>query len=159
MSKAERIVFILWGHHCHEAAATIFVTALREAGLRVKVVGLSGQRIAGVYGLALTPDIMLDQALRLAQRAICVVSPCDAASLRRFGNDPRLGDFLQQAHANHAQFVMGEADPIWLASIGIVFVPEKSNARIVYPKDVGIMHYAQTLAHALVAVDRKLRRD
>ena len=91
---------------------------------------------------------------------ICVVIPCDAASLWRFANDPRLGDFLRQAHANHAQFVLGEVDPAWLANLGIVFSKDtSSDALVVYPQDEGIIRFAQRVAQVLGIVNHPIPRD
>ena len=43
MTSADGVVFVLWGSQFDEAPATIFITEFRNAGLRVKVVGLHGQ--------------------------------------------------------------------------------------------------------------------
>ena len=69
MRKLNDYVLVLWAERFDEAAATIFVTVLREAGLRVKVVGLTPPPVSGAHGLALVPDLSLDQALPLAALA------------------------------------------------------------------------------------------
>ncbi len=58
------MVFVLWATNFDEAAASVFVSELRDAGLRVQVVGLHGQQIAGARGLVLGADMWLDEALR-----------------------------------------------------------------------------------------------
>lgn len=93
---ASQYIFVLWGSNFNEAVAAIFVTELRQAGLRVKVVGLDGELPVGSYGLALAPDMPLSQALPLANRTICVIAPCDAQQWRRIQHDPRLTDFVAQ---------------------------------------------------------------
>ena len=69
MTKPVQYVFVLWGKGFYEASATIFVTELRRAGLRVKVVGLTQRRTSGAFGLALVPDVTLDQILLAASHA------------------------------------------------------------------------------------------
>jgi hypothetical protein len=86
----------LWGDQCDEAAAALFVATLRAAGLRVWMVAISGKRIGGVHGLQLVADLALDQALPLADDAICVIAPCPAETLVHFLHDPRLHTFLER---------------------------------------------------------------
>src|SRR5688500_3710213 len=105
----EDYIFVLWGKDCEEVTATLFVTAPRGAGLRVKLVGLVTRQTAGLYGLALVPDMTLEQALPLANRARGVVIPCGVRGLQCFDNDPRLLEFFSHARENKAKFVMGEA--------------------------------------------------
>lgn len=100
-------MFVLWADRFDESAATLFVTEFRIAGLRTKLVSLVSHASAGAHGLALAPDLTLDQALPLAGRAACVVIPGGAAAIRRLGDDPRLRVFLAQAQARGALFVVG----------------------------------------------------
>ena len=97
MTEAHRCCFVLWGEQCDEAAAALFVTLLRAAGVRVWVVGISGKRSRGAHGLHLLPDLALDEALPLAPNALCVAIPCSAQALTHFLHDPRLRTFLQHA--------------------------------------------------------------
>lgn len=97
MSNASPIIFVLWGHCFDESAAVIFTTELRRQGLCVKIVGLEGRPTAGACGLVLTPDLVLGQIPRLAQRVTCVIVPAPLESLLHFGDDPRLTCFLQEA--------------------------------------------------------------
>ncbi len=107
-ARCHQYVFVLWGDKFEEATAAIFTTILRKAGLRVSLVGLGGQRAAGVHGLALCSDLTLDQALLLANKAICVGVPC--RSLYRLRNDPRISNLFHQAHKNNAKFIIGQVD-------------------------------------------------
>ena len=107
MLKANDYVFVLWGDKFEEAAATIFVTAFREAGIRVKVIGLTAQRISGAHGLALVPDLTLDQALRLASNAVCVILPYTSRGIKRLRNDPRIMEFFSLANSNNARLRFG----------------------------------------------------
>jgi putative intracellular protease/amidase len=110
MPKADEYIFVLWGSGFDEATATIFVTELRRAGLRVKVVGLTRRRSGGAYGLVLEPDLTLEQALPLAASATCLVIPYSSSGNQRLANDPRLSEFFDQAQANQARFVIGPMD-------------------------------------------------
>lgn len=107
MSRTRNYMFVLWADRFDESAATVFVTEFRIAGLRTKLVSLVSHASAGAYGLALAPDLTLDQALPLAGRAACVVIPGGAAAVKRLGDDPRLRIFLAEAHAQGALFVVG----------------------------------------------------
>lgn len=107
MSRTRDYMFVLWADRFDESAATVFVTEFRIAGLRTKLVSLVSHASAGANGLALAPDLTLDQALPLAGRAACVVIPGGAAAVKRLGDDPRLRVFLAEAHAHGALFVVG----------------------------------------------------
>lgn len=107
MAFTHEYIFVLWADRLDESAATVFVTEFRMAGLRTKLVSLVSHASAGAFGLALAPDLTLDQALPLAGQAACVVIPGGAAAIRRLGADPRLRSFLTQASAHGALFVVG----------------------------------------------------
>lgn len=109
MPNRSPIIFLLWGRHFEEAVAAIFVTELRAAGLCVKVVGLTGRATAGAHGLLLTPDLSLGQIPRLAQRALAVIIPCPLDRLLCYATDPRLGQFLQEAHHRQALFIVPDS--------------------------------------------------
>jgi len=108
--KSPYYIFILWGDKFEETAVVTFATTLRDAGLHVKVVGLTGQRSTGKHGVVLYSDLALGQALALAEQAICVIVPCSATTLVRVENDPRVLDFFQRAETNGAQFVLNQAE-------------------------------------------------
>lgn len=110
MNRSQSTVFVLWSQYFEEAPAALFVSELRQAGLHVKVVGLRGAHTPGIHGLVLVPDLTLGQALACANRSSCVVIPCPVKRLQMLKNDLRLSDFFQQAAANNALFVIGQAD-------------------------------------------------
>jgi hypothetical protein len=100
--------FVLWAKHFDEAVVTTFVCEGRAAGKRVKVVGVDGKKSAGVYGMVVTPDLTLDQAIKQVHQAQYVVLPCPATAYPRLNNDPRLLEFLQKAASHHATLLVGE---------------------------------------------------
>lgn len=106
MVASQCCCLVLWGEQCDEAAAALFVTNLRAAGLRVWVVGVSGKRLTGAHGLGLLTDLALDQALALAPTVICLILPCDGERLARLLNDPRLVTLLQVGAAQQAHFLL-----------------------------------------------------
>lgn len=110
MPKVDPTVFILWGNGFDEVAATIFVTELRRAGLRAKIVGLTRRRSSGAYGLVLEPDLTLEMALPLAGSATCLVVPYASSGHKRLANDPRLSEFFGMAQMNQARFILGPLD-------------------------------------------------
>lgn len=146
MSKQPTYVFILWGDDFEETPATIFVTELREAGLRVKVVGLTPQRINGAHGLALLPDLSLDQALPLAAQTICLIIPATAAGLKRLTNDPRLPDLCHRAQANQAKFIIGPLNPTDLTASDLF--PPTADV-ITYPASETLIPFARDVAGRL----------
>ena len=144
--RIQQYVFVLWGDKFEEATAALFTTKLREAGLRVKVVGLSGQWAAGIHGLALCADLTLDQALRLAHKALCVVIPC--RSIHKLRNDPRTGDLLHQAQKNRAKLVIGQVHEADIAHQEL-FSASNSNI-ILYPHDdADLMWFIDEIASSL----------
>ena len=98
MSKSKQYTFVLWGNGFEESMAAVFISELRQANRRVKLVGLTQRPTRGAYGLSFTPDISLDQALSLAASAVWVVIPSRSASFGPLLADPRLPAFFQAAH-------------------------------------------------------------
>jgi hypothetical protein len=149
MSRFCDYVLVLWGERFEEAPAAIFITVLREAGLRVKVVGLTPRQICGAHGLALVPDVTLDQALTLAAHTICVVIPATPPDFRRLETDPRVVELLQQGHANRAKFVLGPLFEVEIGERSPLSLPE--GQVLVYPDCEDLLPFARDLARSLVA--------
>ncbi len=105
MPVKQSTTFVFWGYRCDEVAAVTYSSGLRRLGLRVQIVGIAVHGLEGVYGVTLQPDLLLNDALAQAKKAICVILPCDDAALRRFLSDDRLQGFLQTAWNNGARFV------------------------------------------------------
>jgi len=147
MSNYHDYVFVLWGDQFEEAAVTIFVSELREVGLRVKVVGLTSRRINGMYGLALIPDLTLDQALRLANRIICLIIPYTSPGLTRLKNDPRLRELCRRAYFNNAKFVIGHLDEAELVTLDLF--PIANDNLLVYPPNEDLVIFARQVARLL----------
>ena len=96
---------MLWGERCDEALAVAWVSRLRAEGRRVYLVGVSGRRVRGKFGVGLVVDIGLDEALALAAEAALVVIPCGEDALEAVRRDPRFDEFLAQAGRVGARFL------------------------------------------------------
>ncbi|MCB0213075.1 MAG: hypothetical protein KDJ52_27275 [Anaerolineae bacterium] len=140
-------VFVLWSEGFDEKIASIFVTILRDAGLLVKVVGLTMHNTGGAHGLVLVPDLTLDQALPLAPSTLCMIIPSLSRWSNRLNNDPRVQKFIEQAHFNQAIFVVGQQ-----AAISSMKLQQSSLHKeniIVFPEDEYIITFARKLARLL----------
>jgi putative intracellular protease/amidase len=144
MSQSAELIFVLWGNGFDETTATIFITELRRAGLQVKLVSLTQRRSNGTYGLALVPDLTLEQILPLADRTRCMIVPYTSTGNKRLRNDPRLSEFFERAHANQARFVIGPLDQADLA----MFPPDIDKV-IVEPGSEALIKVARELARSL----------
>jgi hypothetical protein len=143
MSGNSAYVFVLWGDSFDEVAATIFVTEMRKAGLRVKLVGLAGNQMKGAHGLALVPDFSLEQALTRIRRIVCLVIPCTARNSHQLKRDPRLREFFLLAEANQARFIVGEMGRLGATTRGELDLPKE---RIVYPNSEQLVQFAREIA-------------
>lgn len=140
-------IFVLWGEHFEESVLVTFTTILREAGLHAKVVGLTGVRSTGKYGMVLYADLTLSQALPVAAQAVCVIVPCSAATLKRAENDPRVSDFFQRAAVNEAQFILSHLDAFETSSLHQLGLTR--NDLLFYGEALDLVAYARDLARAL----------
>jgi hypothetical protein len=146
-AKISGYVFILWGDKFEEAEAATFATEFRRAGLCVKLIGLTGQRSSGVHGLILYSDMTLGEALPLARQAICVVIPCNAATIKRMENDPRVAAFIKQASAKHARFVMKQLTAVEKSLMGESVIPIDQIA--MYTESEDLKRFAHDVAEVV----------
>ncbi|MCB0164834.1 MAG: hypothetical protein KDI79_11445 [Anaerolineae bacterium] len=140
-------VFVLWSEGFDEKVATIFVTELRDAGLLVKMVGLTTRHTSGFHGLVLVPDLTLDHALPLASRTSCLIIPSILGWSSRLDNDPRVRKFIKLASSNQALLVVGQQNVILQMGLKApVLIQENIK---VYPDNEEIMTFARELAQLL----------
>lgn len=95
MSKSRQLFYVLWASGFEEEMAAIFITELRRANQRVKLVGLTSRAARGAYGTALVPDLSLDEAFLSGAKVVWMVIPCSLHSCRYLQTDPRLPQFIQ----------------------------------------------------------------
>jgi hypothetical protein len=147
MFASKAYVFVLWGDGFDEAVAAIFVTQLREVGLPVRVVGLTSRQIHGNRGLALVPDMTLDEALPLADQTSCLIIPSKSRWIEQYKYDPRIRKFLQLANANNAKFVIGKLQDSTQIDLDL---PELiKNKLIAYPETEDLVDFARKIAQIL----------
>jgi hypothetical protein len=145
MVKYHGYVFVIWGDNFDEAAAAIFITELRRAGLRVKVVGLTQQAMRGTHGMAILPDLTLEEALLLATQARYIIIPCPAPHLKRLRNEPRLRQFFDLCHTNQARFIVNQTGHSELAALELL-PPAALEQLLVYPGGADLVSFANGLA-------------
>lgn len=130
-------------------AATVFITQLREAGLRVKLVSLARKSITGVHGLTLHPDFTLEQVRTLASKAISIIIPSRLPGSKQLENDPRLPDFFNQAYKSGAQFIIGQQlDNLDLIDLNLLS-SDKENITVYPDDDEDLVGFARQLAISL----------
>jgi len=164
MAKTREYILVLWGKYFEEATTTIFVTELRQSGLRVKVVGLDGSQTCGMHGLTIVPDMPLSKALSITDKVLCVIVPCSRQRWSQLYEDPRVNDFFEQAFSNHASVVVnGAAKDVFNNNANSFFsVPDQSVVDeqmvervpthkdvLVYPESDDLLEFARGLAHDL----------
>jgi putative intracellular protease/amidase len=144
-----RTALVFWIDYCDEIAATTFVTALRRQGVRVKLVGADMGRVVGSNGIALLPDITLEQAIPLADQASAVIVPGGISAVHKLDNDPRVRKLLNRAYAQQALFI-SSADAV--AELATLLAGECPNPRVVsYPDGWEVIEFARQLGERLVS--------
>lgn len=105
MAEVRDLCLVLWADRFDEAVAVVFAVELRRVGLPVQLVKLPGISYTGMYGMTLTPDISLNDALTMLARVACIIIPSDSPALRRAANDPRVGELLQLAAQQRIEII------------------------------------------------------
>lgn len=144
MTKFNDYIFVLLGHNFDERTTTAVVTQLRQAGLLVKVVGLTPGQISGAHGLTLVPDLTLGKALTLASQVIGVIIPSASADCPALRNDPRLAELLERAYLNGAKFVIGPLSHPDRATLALL--PVSIDEIIFYPKEQDLTLFVNELS-------------
>lgn len=88
-------ILVLWCQRCDEIAAVTFVSLLRQAGKRVKLVGLEGRNCVGRSGIALKADLLLDEVVRQPEQPSALIVPFEMTILQRFARNPWQGQLWQ----------------------------------------------------------------
>ena len=148
MPKSKPYVLILWGDNFEETVAAIFVSQLREAGLRVKVVSVNRQQTCGAHGLALVPDLTLTQAMPLAQQTACVIVPCEFRVMQHLKQDPRLREFFDLARSHQAKVVIGPLHDSHAEDFEPL--PLSPETVTIYPAAEDLVEFARQVAGSLL---------
>lgn len=109
LSTTNPYVFLFWSEQFDAEIAVTFVSQLRRIGLNVKIVGNSGLNVTGQYGIHLRPDMLLSDAMTLADQAVCIILPCGTSALKRLQKDPRVTAFMTEAF-QHGAYCVAQSD-------------------------------------------------
>lgn len=90
MSKAEPTTFVLWDDYFDEDAAVHYVTKLRKAGIRAKLVALYERCAKGKHGIKVTADLTLEEALEQSATVNQIFVPCTESRFTQLCVDPRI---------------------------------------------------------------------
>jgi hypothetical protein len=114
----------------------------------------------GASGLALVPDVTLEQALPVAHSATAVVVPGSVGFVRRLGNDPRMRDLLVRARSNQATLITSEGAVSELAALmDCEYVSSIFKSYPDDPVDIGrINHLVEELTTTTGSTGRSLRQ-
>ncbi|MEM7128640.1 MAG: DJ-1/PfpI family protein [Chloroflexota bacterium] len=112
-------ILVLWAEQFDAVAVTSLIAEVRSAGIATYIVGLRCQRVAGEYGLAIYPDMLLDEALSIADRVSHIVIPCGAAGFQKLEIEPRVSRLLQQTVQNQARLILPHANVFDLEKVGV----------------------------------------
>lgn len=139
MPKRDSCILVLWAAGFQEATATIFVTELRQAGLRVKVIGSTRQQIKGSHGLALVPDLTLAQAQPLLTQATHFIIPTTLVFIQHLQNDPCLTAFFEQVDQHQIPVLIGgdEAETTMFLKSRVMVFPVDTQALVEFVRGVG----------------------
>ncbi|MCB0177661.1 MAG: DJ-1/PfpI family protein [Anaerolineae bacterium] len=88
-----------------EVPTITVITALRDAGLRTKLVGLRSKPTAGSHGIVLIPDLSLSQLLETRTSISTLIVPGGGGHLERLRQDPRVNLILQRSTDSNVAFV------------------------------------------------------
>jgi stage V sporulation protein SpoVS len=149
--QQRKMVFVLWANHLEETVASVFVTELRRMGLPVKIIGLQRQALVGSFGLAMVPDLTLEQAAPQFCQACCLILPGPIERMNIFSQHPRLCE-LMAFIAIQGIFVVA-ASPAGTEQIGNAEY-SSSIAPLIYPIDDGLFSFARNLASRLMSETR-----
>lgn len=106
MSKTHRAqAILLLADGFDEAGVGVILTALRQEGLAVSLVGLRARRLNGAHGLVVVPDLSLDRLLEGTAPISALILPGGANHLARLRVDPRVGLLLKRSVAEKAMLV------------------------------------------------------
>ncbi|MEZ4614681.1 MAG: hypothetical protein R2867_04085 [Caldilineaceae bacterium] len=99
---------IFWGNRFDESAAVILATTLRDAGLRVKIVGVGGPCATGQNGITLQADILISDVPKFLAETRCIVMPCYSCGYKQLENDPRIYELFVKISSKDVILVIPE---------------------------------------------------
>lgn len=117
----QKCILIIIADGFEETETVAWLSALRQAGLCVKSVGLTSGLIGGAHGIWLMPDLAFTHLTALLNTTVIslVILPGGEQSLARLEADPRVYRLLRQVVEQGGQIVTNlEGLPISRAAAG-----------------------------------------
>jgi len=150
MSKTRRTqVILLLADGFDEAAVSVILTALRQIGLAVTVVGLRARRVSGAHGLTIVPNTSLDRLLGESLSISALILPGGLGYLSRLQIDPRVSTLLQQTMGQEALLV-SLSNPVTQMIRDLAQV-KGQQVKVIEPKaEMYLEAFAEVLAAQLV---------
>jgi hypothetical protein len=94
MSHTQPTALVLWGDYFDEAAAVRYITERRKEGLRVKLVAVHSRCAKGMYGIKVTADLTVEEALEQLRVISQLFVPCAECQFAHMSADPRIERLL-----------------------------------------------------------------
>ncbi len=142
MREKQADVFVMWHRGMEEDTASIFLAALRDAGLRVKIVGdTPTEPVDDLCG-----DITLEEGVALANGISCLIVPGSLSTVQQFATDPHWEQLITKLHTGRAWVVIEQ-------SPNSIDIPAAFPGRLLtYPPGEELPTFATALATALEPV-------
>jgi hypothetical protein len=109
MTGGKPTVLVLWGNYFDECAATTIICALRDEGVRVRLVGMDGRMARGRHGLVLATDVSLERALADKQPITHVIVPCSELQWQAMQGNTHAATLVQQLAKGGAILIVPSA--------------------------------------------------
>jgi hypothetical protein len=144
-------VLLLLADGFDEAAVSIVLTELRQAGLAVSLVGLRSRPVNGAHGLVVVPNTSLDRVLEVSSPILALILPEGTGHLARLRVDPRVSNLLQKSIAEDAMLI-GLGNQATKMILDLTEIDGEA-IRITEPEaGMYLQDFARTLAQRLVGV-------
>ncbi len=144
-------IFVLWGAQFDEIAAAIFITQLRDIGLRVKVVSPARKKMLGEYGVGLFSDNTIERALRFLPKVVSIVIPCGLKGAETL-QDERFSKLFEEAHSNQIKFLISDIPKDTLNALSIFPSSMQQDDFIIYPEHEQLIDFVHELPQWLPSV-------
>lgn len=82
-------ILLLLAEGFAETEVTLYISEMREAGLRLSLVGLTKRPIRSEHGVEIIPDRSIDDVIRSASPVKLVILPGGQGAVNVWGADPR----------------------------------------------------------------------
>jgi hypothetical protein len=147
-------IILLLADGFDEAAVSIILTNLRQAGLAVNLVGLRSRRVSGAHGMIVVPNTSLDRVLEISSPILALILPGGASHLTRLRVDPRVSTLLQRSIMEET-ILVGLEDQVTKTIIEMTGNNGESINILEPEPGIYLEDFARTLAQQLVGIAEK----